>query len=78
MFWTDWGTNPRIEKAGMDGSNRMVIIQDGLGWPNGLTIDRPLSKLMWADAKTHVTITLKESTMELGFRNLVYLVACPF
>lgn len=22
MYWTDWGEEPRIERAGMDGSNR--------------------------------------------------------
>ena len=22
MYWTDWGEDPRIERAGMDGSNR--------------------------------------------------------
>ena len=25
MFWTDWGTNPKIEKGGMDGRHRTVI-----------------------------------------------------
>jgi Low-density lipoprotein receptor repeat class B len=39
MFWSDWGSVPRIERAGMDGSHRAVILQKTLSWPNGLTID---------------------------------------
>ena len=39
MFWTDWGKRGRIERADMDGGNRMVLTQDGVVWPNGLTVD---------------------------------------
>ena len=39
MFWTDWGKKARIERADMDGGNRTVILNEGLTWPNGLTID---------------------------------------
>ena len=38
MYWTDWGLKPSIEKAGMDGTQRKVIIDSGIYWPNGLTI----------------------------------------
>lgn len=41
MFWTDWGKRGRIERADMDGDNRMVLTQDGVIWPNGLTVDLP-------------------------------------
>ena len=51
MYWTDWGEEPRIERAGMDGSNRKVIVEAELYWPNGLTIDLEEQKLYWADAK---------------------------
>lgn len=50
MFWTDWGRNPRIEKASMDGKLRTVIINNKLYWPNGLTIDYPNNLLYFADA----------------------------
>ncbi|MED6276189.1 Low-density lipoprotein receptor- protein 2 [Characodon lateralis] len=50
MFWTDWGRNPRIERASMDGKLRTVIISSKLYWPNGLTIDYPNSLLYFADA----------------------------
>lgn len=50
MFWTDWGRNPRIERASMDGKLRTVIISSKLYWPNGLTIDYPNNLLYFADA----------------------------
>lgn len=53
LFWTDWGDNPRIETAGMDGdpATRQTIVSDGIGWANGLAIDYTLKRLYWADAR---------------------------
>ncbi|XP_043921911.1 low-density lipoprotein receptor-related protein 5 [Protopterus annectens] len=51
MYWTDWGETPRIERAGMDGSTRKIIVDSDIYWPNGLTIDLEEQKLYWADAK---------------------------
>ena len=39
LFWTDWGTAPKIERANTDGSDRMILVDTGLGWPNGLAMD---------------------------------------
>lgn len=50
MYWTDWGANPKIERAGMDASSRIVIISSNLTWPNGLAIDYETQRLYWADA----------------------------
>lgn len=50
MYWTDWGANPKIERAGMDASSRIVIISSNLTWPNGLAIDYQTQRLYWADA----------------------------
>ncbi|UYV76347.1 LRP8, partial [Cordylochernes scorpioides] len=54
LYWTDWGTRPRIERAAMDASRRAVLVDSGLFWPNGLTVDYPARRLYWADAKHHV------------------------
>ena len=51
MFWTDWGENPKIERAEMDGKNRRIIIGKDIHWPNGLTIDYSAKKIYWVDAK---------------------------
>ena len=50
MYWTDWGANPKIEQAEMDGSARQTIVTGSLGWPTGLTIDQATNRLFWADA----------------------------
>lgn len=39
----------------MDGSDRVVLISNNLGWPNGLAIDKAGSQLLWADAHTEVS-----------------------
>jgi len=40
MYWTDWGDNPKIERANLDGSERTALLsrEHGLVWPNGLAI----------------------------------------
>ncbi|XP_055385944.1 low-density lipoprotein receptor-related protein 4 isoform X2 [Condylostylus longicornis] len=63
VFWTDWGPNSKIERAYMDGSDRIPIINNGITWPNGLTVDFTASKIYWADAKHHVI----ESSNFYGF-----------
>lgn len=45
---------PRIEYANMDGSNRKIIADTHLFWPNGLTIDYASHRMYWVDAKHHV------------------------
>lgn len=52
MYWTDWGEKPKIERANLDGSDRIVLLNSSLGWPNGLALDYEASKLYWGDAKT--------------------------
>ena len=51
MFWTDWGLNPKIERAGMNGAQRQVIVNTDMMWPNGLAIDYFSEQLFWVDAK---------------------------
>lgn len=50
MFWTDWGENAKIERAGMDGSARSILIDTNVTWPNSLAIDFALRRLYWVDA----------------------------
>ncbi|KAG9334401.1 hypothetical protein JZ751_008151, partial [Albula glossodonta] len=52
MYWTDWGEKPKIERANLDGTDRIVLLNSSLGWPNGLAIDYAAGKLYWGDAKT--------------------------
>lgn len=52
MYWTDWGVRPKIERANLDGKDRVVLLNSSLGWPNGLALDYATGKLYWGDAKT--------------------------
>ena len=45
---------PKIERATMDGLERLTIANTSLFWPNGLAIDYASDKIYWADAKHHV------------------------
>ncbi len=51
MFWTDWGSSPRIERAYMDGTHRQAIVTTNIAWPNGITIDTKTNKIYWTEGK---------------------------
>ena len=54
MFWSDSGSNPRIEKAGMDGTSRVELVTENVMWPNSITLDLVLERLYWVDVKLHL------------------------
>ncbi len=45
MYWTDWGNPPKIERANLDGSDRVVLVNTSLGWPNGLALDFEVTRI---------------------------------
>lgn len=49
LFFSDWGSKPRIERADMDGERRSRILTNNIGWPNGLAVDQKM--LYWTDAQ---------------------------
>uniref|UniRef100_A0A1I7SE82 EGF-like domain-containing protein n=1 Tax=Bursaphelenchus xylophilus TaxID=6326 RepID=A0A1I7SE82_BURXY len=51
MFWTDWGQNPRIERANMDGTDRKIIVHTKIYWPNTISIDYTTKRIYFADSK---------------------------
>lgn len=52
MYWIDWGSPAKIERASMDGTNRRVLISgDHIERPSGLAIDYTTRKLYWVDSK---------------------------
>lgn len=80
MYWTDWGASPKIERAGMDASNRTVIISTNLTWPNGLAIDYSTERLYWADAsiKTIEYGNFDGSGRQVDMSSLVKLICSSF
>lgn len=54
LFWSDWNRDaPKIESAGMDGSDRKILVDTNIELPNSLVVDYETSTLCWADAGTH-------------------------
>ena len=39
MFWTEWGQSPCIGRARLDGSDQEVLVNSGIAWPNGISVD---------------------------------------
>ena len=57
MYWTDWGTIPRIEEASLDGTNRRSLVNTLIARPMGITIDYDEDKLYFLD-DAHDTINV--------------------
>jgi len=77
MYWTDWGEHPKIERANLDGTERAVLLNSSLGWPNGLAIDYAAGKLYWGDAKTdkiEVHLTAFCTASACGLFKLVFIL----
>ena len=50
MFWTDWGTSKKMEKASLDGNQRVAIVTTFLYFPFGIELDRGNKQIFWVDA----------------------------
>ncbi|XP_022098071.1 hyalin-like isoform X1 [Acanthaster planci] len=80
IFWSDWGENPRIERADLDGNNRRIVVQGGLSYPSSVTIDFNGNSLYWIDAihDTIETSDLSGSNRRLVANLTVYSLSFPF
>lgn len=50
MFWTDWGSSPKIERATLAASQRVTIVTSYLYWPNGIELDTGNKRMYWVEA----------------------------
>lgn len=53
MYWSEIGAESQIERAGMDGSQRKILVNEQLGWPTGLALDLLSWRIYWSDDKFH-------------------------
>uniref|UniRef100_UPI0037E7C5F3 very low-density lipoprotein receptor n=1 Tax=Semicossyphus pulcher TaxID=241346 RepID=UPI0037E7C5F3 len=51
MFWTEIGNIVKIERAGMDGSDRRAVVNSSLGWPGGVAVDTISDRVYWTDER---------------------------
>ena len=49
MYWTDYGSVDKIERASMDGTSRTVLHSTSLSAPYGLALDYYSQTLYWTD-----------------------------
>lgn len=60
MYWTDWGRQPKIECAWMDGQQRQTLVSEDLGWPTGLSIDYLNNdRIYWSDSKENIIESMR-------------------
>ncbi|XP_043269324.1 putative vitellogenin receptor [Venturia canescens] len=59
MFWADYGRNPVIWRAKMDGSHTRPIVAENLGSPKDLAIDYKEERLYWVDSKSMTIESVK-------------------
>lgn len=50
LFWTEWGQNPCIGRSRLDGSDQVTLVNSGIMWPNGISIDYEVQ--LHTDART--------------------------
>ncbi|XP_043936593.1 very low-density lipoprotein receptor isoform X1 [Protopterus annectens] len=54
IYWSDWGEPAKIEKAGMNGVDRQLLVTTDIQWPNGIALDQVKRRLYWVDSKLHM------------------------
>lgn len=54
MFWTDWGSPPKIEKSTLNGKERSAILTTNVKQLCGITLDRRNKIIFWVDVRIYV------------------------
>lgn len=49
LYWADYGQNPKIERAFLDGTNRTILVSSGIITPRGLALDWHTGYVYWVD-----------------------------
>ncbi|XP_060737619.1 very low-density lipoprotein receptor-like [Tachysurus vachellii] len=50
LFWADAGDSPKIERSGLNGQNRKILVTAIIQNPVSITLDVPRGLLYWADS----------------------------
>ncbi|KAH9512773.1 hypothetical protein Btru_038165, partial [Bulinus truncatus] len=49
LVWSDWGERPRIERSGLLGQNRVILVDRDILQPRGLAVDYKTDTVYWVD-----------------------------
>lgn len=67
MFFTDMGVaqkETKLERAFMDGSNRVELVKSRLGTPTGITLDIITQRVYWSDSHFDTVETVTYSGLD--------------
>lgn len=67
MFFTDMGVaseQMKLERAFMDGSNRIELVKIRLGTPTGITLDIVTQRVYWSDSHFDTVETVTYSGLD--------------
>ena len=63
LYWSDISdNNPRIERMGLDATNRTVIVKDEISKPYGLTLDYINDHIYWSNEKKYIEFANLDGT----------------
>ncbi len=71
MFWTDWGVNPKIERASLNGSQRLAIVTTNLYSPIGIELDKGNNRIFWV-VSTYLYVKVESVDYNGNNRTLLY------
>ena len=72
LFWTDVGDQPTIQRSGLDGGLRKILLSTSLFWPTGIAIDIVKKRIYWMDARLH---SIRSSDFEGSKQELLSLAS---
>lgn len=73
LYWTNWNLNrPTIERSYLNGSNREIIVKDGLTMPHGLGLDAEEQKIYWANNMRSGSLRIESSFIDGSQRKTIY------
>ncbi|XP_077993538.1 uncharacterized protein LOC144447400 [Glandiceps talaboti] len=72
LFWSDWGSEPKIERATLSGESRQTLVNSGLIYPNGITIDYNTDRLYWINVDPDSYSTIKSCDLNGNSHQTIY------
>lgn len=73
LYWTNCNMlKPSIERSRTDGTERKVIISEGLRQPLGIVVDQLAKQIYWTDGREGIYFSIERSDLNGGNRLTIY------
>jgi len=54
IYWADWGSEPKIERANLMGEERTTILShEHVKWTSSIAVDPTIERIFWVDMSSH-------------------------